>query len=346
MRKLIPNPRAVVIGYGFAGRCFHSYLIGLVPGLTLHGIASRDAATRERITQERGCRAYDSFESVLADPDVDLVVLATPNNTHAELAIEAMQAGKHVVTDKVMCLTLADCDRMIATAQETGRFLTVFQNRRWDGDYLTLHKFRTGGSLGELRWLEMAWQGFGPWSGWRGEAAMGGGRFYDLGAHLIDQLVMTFPQAIQSVYCRMRQDYADSDIDSEAFIVVTFEGGYTGVCDLSGLAAISKPRFYARGTKGTWQKFGLDPQEKAMIAEDIDAAQEDPQTYGRLATPQGETITPTLPGRWRNFYENVAAVLRDGATPAVTLPSVRRAIGVLDAARQSAQTNAVVEPNL
>ena len=130
----MPKTRVAVIGYGFAGRCFHSYLIGLAPGLELRGIASRSAETRDKIRAERACHAYESFEQVLADGEVDLVVLATPNSTHCEMACAALEAGKHVVTDKVMCLNTAEADRMIDTASRTGRMLSVFQNRRWDGD--------------------------------------------------------------------------------------------------------------------------------------------------------------------------------------------------------------------
>ncbi len=341
---------AAVIGYGFAGRCFHSYLIGLTPGLRLHGIASRDPQTRERIGAERGCIAYESFEAAIADPEVELVVLATPNSTHAELAVRALEAGKHVVTDKVMCLSLAECDRMIEASRRSGKLLTVFQNRRWDGDFLTVRHAIDDGLLGDVRWLEMAWNGFGSWGGWRGQAALGGGRFYDLGAHLVDQLMLLFPTRVESVYCRMHHDFArsesGSDVESEALIVVGFEGGQTGVCDLSSMAAISKPRFYLRGTGATLMKHGLDPQEAAMIAGDIDTARENPQNDARLHDGKTETTLPTMPGRWRNFYENVAAVLNNGAEPAVTLPSVRRAIAVLDAALLSARSGAVVPPDI
>ena len=335
------KPRVVVIGYGFAGKYFHSYLIGLTPGLVLHGIASRDAGTREKINTERGCRAYASFEEVIADPEVDLVVLATPNSTHAELAERAMRAGKHVVTDKVMCLTLAECDRMIATAREMGVLLNVFQNRRWDGDFLTLRQAIAGGLLGDVRWVELAWQGFGAWGGWRGQASMGGGKLYDLGAHLIDQLTLLFPQEIERVYCRMRHEFPDTDTESLALVVIEFAGGGTGICDTSSLAAISKPHFYVCGTGGTFRKYGLDPQEAAMIAGNIDAAREDPAHYAHFHDGQSERVIPTLPGRWRSYYENIAAVLTEGAEPAVKLAEVRRAIAVLDAAFTSARTGEV-----
>ena len=336
------TPRAVVIGYGFAGRCFHSYLISITPALALHGVASRSAATRERIVAERRCRAYESFEEVLADPDVDLVVLATPNSTHADLAVRALKAGKHVVTDKVMCLTLKDCDRMIAAATASGRMLNVFQNRRWDGDFLTLKKAMAEGLLGDVRWLEMAWQGFGAWGGWRGQAAMGGGKLYDLGAHLLDQMTLLFPEPIETVYCRMHHDLPETDVESQAMVVVGFQGGRTAVCDVSSLAAISKPRIYACGTGGTFIKYGLDPQEAAMIAGDIDSAREDERNSARIHNGRTEMAFPTVAGRWRCYYENIADVLARGAETAVKLPEVRRAIAVIDAAFRSAKTGRTV----
>lgn len=334
--------RAAVIGYGFAGRSFHSYLISLTPGLILHGVASRDEDTRRRIVAERGCRAYADFEDVLADPDVDLVVLATPSSTHAPLAIAALEAGKNVVTDKVMCLNLAECDAMIDAANQSGKLLTVFQNRRWDGDFLTVKQAMTDGTLGDVRWVEMAWMGFGAWSGWRGKAEMGGGRFYDLGAHLIDQMAVLFPQPIESVFCRMRRDFPETNTDSEALIVVTFADGATGICDLSSLSAWSKPRFLVHGTHATLAKWGLDPQENAMKAGDIDAAREDPAAFAKLLSPGGETTLPTLSGRWRSFYENVAEVLAGRAEVEVTLPQARRVMTILDAALRSATTGEVV----
>lgn len=336
--------RTVVVGYGRAGRAFHCYLIGLTPGLDLYGVVSSSPEKRERLVQEHGCKAFAGFDDACVDPDVDLVVLATPNSSHCDLAVRAMDAGKHVVTDKVMCLTLAECDRMLAAAARNGVMLSVFQNRRFDGDFLTVRKLIEDGELGSVRWIEMAWQGFGAWGGWRGVAAMGGGKLYDLGAHLVDQLCLLFPDPIEHVYCRMHHDYDHTDVESEALVVVTFAGGQTGVCDFSSMAAVSKPRFYVRGTKGTFCKYGLDPQEAAMSGGDIDAAAEDPGTYGVLNDGTSERTVPTTPGRWRDYYENVADVLLNNADPAVELPELRRQIAVLDAARRSAQSGEVVRP--
>jgi len=338
--------RTVVVGYGMAGRGFHCHLVRRAPGLALHAVVSRNPETRARIAAEQGCRTFADFAEACADPETDLVILATPNSTHAELAVQAMDAGKHVVTDKVACTSLADCDRMIETAARNRVFLSVFQNRRWDGDYLTVRQLMADGTLGDVRWVEMAWQSFGAWGGWRGRADMGGGKFLDLGAHLIDQLCLLFPQAVETVYCRMHHDLPTTDTESEALLVATFAGGATGVVDCSSLAAIRKPRFYVRGTRATYQKFGLDPQEAAMFAGDIDAASEDPATYGRLNDGKAESTVPTLAGRWRSYYENIAAVLHGEAEPLVRMAEVRRAIGVLEAGRQSARRQAVVRVNL
>ena len=342
----MPAPRAVVIGYGYAGRSFHSYLIGLDSGLTLHGVCSRNPETRRKIVQERGCRAYESFEQVSSDPDVDLVVLATPHDTHADLAVRALDAGKHVVTDKPMCTSLAECDRMMAAAGRSGRLLTVFQNRRWDGDFLTLRKLLADGALGELRWLEMAWQVPRPPGGWRGEAAHGGGRLFDLGTHMIDQCMLLLPQAVESVYCRMHHDYADRDVDSHAMVVISFRGGATAVVDAGGMHFIPKPRMHAFGREGTFVKHGLDPQEAAMRAGDIDSAVEPEDNHGRLKTAEQERAVPTLPGRWRSFYENVADALAGRAELAVKPATVRRTIAVLDAAFRSARSGEAIHTDI
>ncbi|MFW6189819.1 MAG: Gfo/Idh/MocA family protein [Planctomycetota bacterium] len=342
------NPKVVVIGYGFAGKSFHSYLIGLAPGLDLHGISSRSEETRQKIREERGCRAYSGFEQVLGDPEVDLVVLATPHDLHCEQAVRALDAGKHVVTDKPMCTSLEQCDRMIEAAERNDRLLTVFQNRRWDGDFLTLKKLLEDGELGDLRWLEMAWQTFRSPGGWRAKKEHGGGRLFDLGAHMIDQCMLLFPQAVETVYCRMHYDYEDPEVtcESHAMVVIGFEGGNTAVVDAGGMHAIPKPRIHAFGREGAFRKYGLDPQERAMIDGDIDAAEEPEANYGTLKTEEDHRTVPTLPGRWRSFYENVAAVLAGREEPAVRLPEVRRDMAVIDAALRSARRDRIIRPEV
>ena len=181
------KPNVVVIGYGFAGRCFHAYLVGLASGLNLYGISTSRSEARDEIQRDLGVKTFRHFDEVLADPAVDLVVLATPNDLHAPHAIQALAAGKHVVTDKPMCLSIAEADQMIAASQAHDRLLSVFQNRRWDGDFLAVKNALAQGLLGDPFLLEMFWGQYGPPRGWRSIARHGGGKFFDLGAHLVDQ---------------------------------------------------------------------------------------------------------------------------------------------------------------
>ncbi len=339
-------PRTVVIGYGNAGRAFHSYLIGLDSGLVLHGIASRSPEVRQRAADERHCRVYDSLAQVLDDPEVDLVVLATPNHTHCDLAVQALAAGKHVVTDKVMALSLAECDRMIAASRHHQRLLSVFQNRRWDGDFLTVRGLLDSGRLGTIRRIEMAWTRFGMWGGWRGTRAAGGGKLYDLGAHLADQLCQLMPGRITSVHARLQYDAPQYDVESDALVTIGFEDGATGVIETSSICAIAKPRFYVAGSAGTFIKHGLDPQEDAMKRGTIDAAREDPATYGRFHDGTTESDVTTEAGRWRSYYENIAAALTGKAPLAVTPESVRRSIALLEAAFESGRTGGIVHTSI
>ena len=336
--------RVAIIGYGTAGRCYHGPLVRDAPGLELRGFCSRHAGRRRVIREEQACIAYESPEEVLSDDNVDLVILATPHATHADLAVNALEAGKHVVTDKVMCLSLQECDRMIRTSIATERFLSVFHNRRWDGDFLTLQDCMKNHRLGRVTWVEMAWQKYGPPKNWRGQAAAGGGRFYDLGPHLLDQILLLFPQRIEGVYCRMHHDFPDTDVESHCVIVLMFADGCTGVCDVTSMAMIPKPRFHVFGSEATFIKYGIDPQEDALKAGDLDSAVEKEEDYARIACPAGSAVVPTIPGRWRNFYENVAAVLNRGAEPLVKLREMRRLMAVLDAAKQSAARGGVITP--
>ena len=335
--------RIAIVGWGRWGRYCHAALIGAAPDCELAAVVSSNAEKRAQIEREMGVAAYADLEQVLADDSVDAVTLTTPNDTHFSFAMRALQAGKHVVTDKPMCLSLAQCDAMIEAADDAGKLVTTFQNRRLDGDFLTLQNLLNQGTLGDLRWLEMAWQGFGNWGGWRGTREHGGGKLLDLGAHLIDQILLLIPQPVTGVYARLRHDAPGVEVETEAFLVLEFAGGATAICDCSSLAAISKPRFYARGTNGTFCKSGLDPQENALMAGDIESAREDPATFGIFKDKEREQIIPTLPGRWRDFYPNFAAAIA-GDEPLIAPPAqTRRVMAIFEAVWQSAREGQLVK---
>jgi predicted dehydrogenase len=188
----------------------------------------------------------------------------------------------------------------------------------------------------------MAWTPPRAPRGWRGRKDAGGGRFYDLGAHLLDQELTLLPGRVTSVYCRMHHDYADVDVESHAMCVLGFADGATGVVDVGGMHKLPKPRIQAFGREGAFVKHGKDPQEAAMKAGDIDAAVEPPEQYGRFSDGQAERVVPTIRGDWKQFYRNVADVLSGRAQPAITLAENRRLMAVYDAAWRSAASGAVV----
>ncbi len=285
------NPRAVVVGYGYAGKAFHTYLIGLAEGLELYGIASRRQDVRREVGDELGLKTFASLDQVLEDPAVDLVVIATPNDTHAPYAIQAMDAGKHAVVDKPMSMTVAEADAMIEAARRNRVLLSLFHNRRLDGDFLTVRQALEEGRLGELLFAEVAWHQCKPPRTWRGERSHGGGKLLDLASHMIDQALLLVPGRVLSVSARFLYGMWGMEVEDHAHCVLSFEGGVDSHVDVSSLSRCPKPRWYLLGTAGTLRKDGLDPQEKAMKAGDIDAAREDPSAYARLWTGKEARFT-------------------------------------------------------
>lgn len=330
------TPRLAIVGYGSAGRNFHGYLLSLCPALTVRGFVSRTPETRAKILAEQpGKIAYASLEEALADGDVDGVVLASPHDTHHPYAIQAFRAGKHVITDKPVALTLVQLDEMYAAADAAGKQLLVFHNRRWDYDYLTLKREMAAGTLGDCRWIETAWNRFGFSKAWRASADRGGGRLYDLGAHMIDQILTLFPDEIASVHCRAHYDFKESDTVSHCLVTIAFATGKTGIVDVNSMSRYEKPRMLAMGEKGTIVFTGVDPQEAAMLKGNIDMAELLPDRWPMLIVAGGPEAVEPVAGRWRSFYEHAAEVLTGKVEPLITRRDMRRLMMVLDAAHAS-----------
>ena len=329
-----------LVGYGLGGKVFHAPLIRLSPDLKLYAVCSRSA---ERRTQAKADYPHivtvDDYGVLLANPQIDLVVLATPHDTHAPMAIQAMDAGKHVVTDKVMCLNEKEAQDMIAASKRNNVLLSVFQNRRWDGDFLTIQKILQEGVLGDLSAIESNITAFGgPPGGWRAWKRYGGGRVRDWGAHLVDQALVLFGPTVRSVFADFQYRYpADkADVESTALIQLRFENGVCFVMELGSSWIYPKPRFHVRGSLGGFQKYGVDPQEAAMklgtfglpIPEDI------ARYHMRLRKSSGEnseiSVTPVV-GCYRTYYDNVGAALSRHEELLVKPEFCLEAIRVIDA---------------
>jgi len=338
---------AAVVGYGYAGRSFHSYLIGLAEGLNLYAISTRDAGRRAAAERERNVKTYPNIDELLKDDNVDLVVIATPHDTHAELAIKSMDASKHVVVDKAMCMNTAEADAMIEASKRNKVMLSIFQNRRWDGGYLTVKKVIEDGLLGDVFLIQVAILGYGRPRTWRGIKAQVGGQIYDWGAHLVDQALRLVPSKVDTVFCDTQHRKWDIDIESHLNCITRFENGVSYGIELSNICRFSKPRWFVVGELGTLVKTGLDPQEAAMNRGEIEAAREDPENRARVKTEVNGVATEmtldTIPGNWKAYYQNISDVLNKGAELAVKPEEVRENMRLIDAIMESAEKGVSVK---
>lgn len=336
--------RIAIIGYGFAGRGFHAPLIRRVAGLAITAAVARDPARQAEARADGIPAVFSSLEALLAAQVADVVVLATPHDTHAEQAQAALAAGVGVVIDKPMCLSTAEADALIAARDASGALLTVFHNRRWDWDYLTVRDVMATGDLGAPYLFEVAVLRHKPPRGWRANATHGGGLLWDWGAHLVDHALQLVPGPVAQVSCELVRRGWGGDAGSWGRITLRFASGVLFAIEVGNQAAIGKPRWYVLGEDGALVKQGLDPQEPALLAGDITQASEPPAHRARLVTAGGaERIVESLHGDWTGFYENLREVLA-GRTPlAVTAEEARRVVAILEAATRAAETGHPVD---
>jgi scyllo-inositol 2-dehydrogenase (NADP+) len=334
-----------LIGYGAAGATFHAPLIAAAEGLHLAAIGSSRSEQIRRDFPE--ARAYESPKDLLADAAIELVVIATPNESHASLARAALDAGKHVVVDKPFTLAAAEAEALIALAESTGKKLSVFQNRRWDNDFLTVQRLINDGKLGEVVYFEAHFDRFRPEikAGWRETETAGSGMLYDLGAHLIDQALVLFgmPVAITADVMRQR---ADARADDYFHLVLDY-GRRRAVLHASVLVRDPGPRYLVHGDGGSFVKYGIDGQEAALQdgrRPGGDAWGEDhPALFGRFTDADGtSTVVDTLPGRYTAFYEGVASAIRGNTALPVEAREARDVIRVIEAAQISAKERRTV----
>ncbi len=340
-----PPVNVGIIGYGYSGRNFHSYLIGLEKRLNLYAVSVRNPLRRQLAEKEHGVKTFSNVDDMLREDDVDLVVVATPHDTHAELSIKAMEAGKHVVVEKIMCMNSAEADAMIQASESNNVMLTVFHNRRWDGDYLTIRKILEEGLLGEpylieesiLRYIERV-----DSKRWRSQKKHSGGPLYDWGAHLIDHAIQIGQVPVDRVYCFSDKRRKEVDIESYMKCLIHFENGLTYGIELGNMARIDRPRWYVLGELGSLTKTGFDPQERAMNMQNIDAAVENPENYTLVRTMihgiVSEMRIRTIRGNWKEFYKNVADHLLEAKELAVKPKDVKRVVKVAETALKSAET--------
>lgn len=347
-----PDLHVALLGYGRGGAVFHAPLIDATPGLRLSAVVTGDPGRQAAV---RG--SYPEAE-VIAGPDelwsgadrYDIAVIATPNDSHAPLARAALKAGLAVVVDKPFALSAAEARDLAGEAERLGQVLTVYQNRRWDSDFLTLWKLVDGGALGRARRFESRFERWRPeakdtWRD-RGPAGVGGGILYDLGPHLIDQAVNLFGP-VARVYAELDANRPGVRADDDAFLALTHTRGVRSHLWMSALAAHRGPRFRALGDRAAFTIRGMDSQEERLTRgerpEAPDWGEEPEAAWGSLGADGATRLVPSERGDYPAFYRGVRDAVAEGEPVPVEPYEVIHGLEVIEAARRSTQEGRAVE---
>jgi predicted dehydrogenase len=344
-----------LVGYGLAGSVFHAPLIAATEDLTLDTVVTSHPERQEQARAEFPDVRLATAPDELFDraDELDLVVVASPNKTHVPLATAALKAGLPVVVDKPIAGTAAEARGLAALAEERGLLLSVFQNRRWDNDFLTVRRLISHGELGDVWRFESRFERWRPQpkGGWResGDPAEIGGLLYDLGSHVVDQALVLFGPATQ-VYAETDIRRPGAETDDDTFIAVTHASGVRSHLYVSATTAQLGPRFRVLGSRAGYVKYGLDPQEAALregLRPGPQWGAEPESLWGRLGSGQspltgGGDPVPTLPGDYPAYYAAVAAALTGAGPNPVTALEAAAALDVLEAARRSARDGVAV----
>ncbi len=332
-----------IIGFGTEG-VWHAHQVEISEVLELSGV-SDVSESREAVAQEKGIRFYSSNQALLADPEIDIVIIATPNDSHSALSIEALKAGKHVICEKPAAATSGELEKMIACAESCKRVLSIYQNRRWDGDYLTAKKLVESGRLGEISRIESRIHGSrGIPEGWMRKKSSGGGVLWDWGVHVLDQILAMRPQKKIS-YVVGTMSYITTDEVEDGFTaLLIFEDGVEALVEVGTNNLIPMPRWYLTGPHGS--AMIRDWHSGAEIA--VLRETQEKEVAVRAATGVTKMMVPRRPGEYQrsampqvestviDYYRNVVEVIDGVSEPFVKLTETMRVLRLMEAVKKSA----------
>ncbi|MEO7457458.1 MAG: Gfo/Idh/MocA family oxidoreductase [Gemmatimonadaceae bacterium] len=339
-----------LIGYGLGGANFHAPFIASTPGLRLATVMTSDP-TRRAMVSERypdARLAGDVRELLATKPDV--VAISTPNATHVPLAKAMLEAGAHVVVDKPFAARAAEARELGRVASAVGRLAIPFQNRRWDGDYLTLRQLLADDRLGEVYRFESRFDRWRPVrkASWTRAGAESSAEniVHDLGTHLIDQALQLFGP-VSRVYAELRRVDASVVTSDDMFLSLTHASGVVSHLGSTMSAGLPGPRYQVFGRKGAYVKHGVDPQEMQLRGGMRPGApgygEEAASEFGRFGAGDVSVVVPTLRGDYARFYEGVARAITDGVAAPVLVEEVAAGLDVIEAAFESVRTGTVVQ---
>jgi predicted dehydrogenase len=335
-----------IIGFGGVAGYTSKRIAEGVPNLTVAAAYDIDPA-KLKAAAERGIKAHDTLEGLLAD-DVDIVLVATPNQFHKPMTIAALEAGKHVVCEKPVAMSLAEFDAMCAAAQKANRFFCVHQNRRWDRDYLTVKKVIEDGTIGKPYAIESRVQGGkGFMHGWRADPASGGGMVFDWGPHLIDQVLRLVPEPVVRIDCYLH-NVKCPDVDDYFKMLMRFENGVKAHVEVGIYHYIKLPRWYVCGDEGDIQLDDWSCKGRLVRVKPLDSDWDDTIALTEagptrtMAPRPADTVEelpiPEVATDWGDFYKNVMACIEGREEQLIKLPESRRVMQVIEAAFESNRT--------
>jgi predicted dehydrogenase len=343
--------RVGILGYGIGGRLFHAPLADATPGLTVATIVTGNPERRERArTEYPQANVVADADAFFARADaLELVVVSTPNRTHVPLALRAIELGLPVVVDKPFAPTAAEAAKVVQAAKTAGVGLTVFQNRRFDSDFLTVRKVLDSGRLGDVVRFESRYDRWvpRPRDNWRelGDPAEAGGVLYDIGAHIVDQALQLFGP-VHEVYAEVDRRRRGVAVDDDVFVALQHVNGVRSQLWASTLSGTRNPRFRLMGTQATFTKYGLDvqePQAKDGKRPGDDGWGVEPESdAGVLGVNDDVEIVPTETGRYEQFYTEVRDALLGKCEFPVDPESSIEALRVIEAAHQAGAEHRVV----
>jgi scyllo-inositol 2-dehydrogenase (NADP+) len=337
--------RTGVIGFGTSGAVFHAPFLAADPDYSLDLVVTSDPDRRaEALGRHPGVQVVSTAEELFARADeLDLVVVGSPSGTHAALATAALDAGLHVVVDKPFAVTAAEGRAVVDRAAAADRLVTVFQNRRWDGDFLTVRRLLDEGALGHVHRFEsrFEWWKPDPPASWKtaATAAEGGGILYDLGTHVIDQAIRLFGE-VEDVHAELGVVRPGAVADDDAFVALRHRSGVRSHLWMGSLVAQAGPRFRILGSSGAYTSWGLDGQEPALKAgadpRDEGFGRRDPSGWGSIGNDGATEPVPMADGDYAAFTRLLATALHDGGPPPVDPADAIAVLEIIEAVHAAA----------
>ncbi len=340
----------VIVGFGGMGNEHHER-IKEVDGLTVLGVYDIKEE-RGEYAKQKGLKVYESLDCVLADSKVDIILIATPNDSHKEIAIKALKAGKNVICEKPVTLNSVELVEIISVANQYHKLFVVHQNRRWDEDFLTIKKIYEENLLGEIFTIESRVHGSRGIPGdWRQKKEHGGGMLLDWGVHILDQIVLMVKEKIKKVYCQLTH-VTNDEVDDGFKLILTFESGKTALLEVGTSNFISLPRWYLLGNNGSaiiedWSLNGKILRVKGSEEKDIVPVRTAAGLTKTMAPRRKDTIfeekLPKQTADVTDFYRNVINTLSGQEQIQVRNEQVLRVMRLIDTAFQSAQLQQVLD---